>query len=512
MRKWILMLLTVSLVLGGCAPGTGFSDQQLEIAVEEPQTSSAVDPIQENQPPPIAKEVRLAYNPADSLNPYQMTTQLNRELVPLLYDGLTHLGPDFQPENQLAEEVVVEGNLCTVTLRNVQFSDGTLLSGEDVVYSLNIARQSDTNWATALQNVSSASVDAEGRVLIQLNRADADFAALLNFPVVQYGTAEADFPTGVSKYYVSGTWENGVTLTANPLYWQEIANIQHIYLVQSSDPDTLSFNLRTGDIDLAYSEQSDNDMSGSAPVNIQVPLTDFVYLGVNSQQGLLAQPEFRQAISKAINRDELVNTAYVSRARGALYPFHPAFWRLEGTDQSTPRQLAQADRLLDALGLEETDEHGIRMRYGQPVQLELLVNSENANRNAAATLIAEQLRQLGIQVEVVSQPFEQYTASLSAHNYDLYIGETRLLPNWDFSLLLSGGTLDFGTAYDQELAELEANYRVTGQGIVSLCARFQETFPFIPLVFRTGIVSSNLTFQSEMVATSQDIFYNITDW
>ena len=512
MKRRILALAAAVMVLGGCTPGAGLSDQQLEVASQSSSSSSAAAEPEE-PPRQAANQIRLANSAADSLNPYLAQTQINRELAPLLYDGLTHLGPDFLPENLLAEQITVEGTLCTVILKhNVQFSDGTYVTGEDVIYSLNTAKQSQTNWATALENAVSASVDGEGRVLIQLGRADADFAALLNFPVVKYGTAGEDFPTGVSKYYVSGTWENGVTLSANPLYWKEIQHVQRIYLVQSSDPDTLSFNLRTGDIDLAYSERPDNDMSGSAPVNLQVPLTDLVYLGINGQSGLLAQPEFRQALSKALHRDELVAKAYVTRARGTLYPFHPDFWRLAGTDQSTPRQLAQADRILDALGLEETDSRGYRLRYGQPVQLELLVNSENASRNAAATLIAEQLRQLGVEIEVVSQPFEQYQASLAAHDYDLYIGEVRLLPNWDFSMLLSGGSLDFGTPYDQELAELEANYRATGQGIVGLCARFQEVQPLIPLVFRTGLVSSNLTFPSEMVATSQDIFYNITDW
>ena len=202
----------------------------------------------------------------------------------------------------------------------------------------------------------------------------------------------------------------------------------------------------------------------------------------------------------------------MTHARATLYPFNPEFYRMEDLELSTPRELARAEELLAGMGLTQKDENGYRLRNGQPVTLRLLVNSENACRNAAATLLAEQLRQLGVQVTVESQSFTQYQASLSRRDYDLYIGETRLMDNMDFSVLLSGGALSYSTPYIESLSELYGSYRSTGAGIGTFCEAFAEQSPFIPLVFRQGQVSFNRSFDAQIVATEQNLFYNLSEW
>ena len=363
-----------------------------------------------------------------------------------------------------------------------------------------------------LQNVSGCSVNSDGDVVFRLYSADADFPALLSFPIVKEGTAGEDFPVGVSKYYVSGTWRQGVVLEQNPLYWQEAGSIKKVLLVGVSDPGALGFSLRTGDVDLVYSDLSDPELSNLSAQSAPVSLNNLVYIGINGSRGLLAEPAFRQALSLAVNRDELVQKAYVSRARATMYPLNPDFYRMESIELSAPRDLTRAGELLDELGLRQKDDDGWRLRYGAPVTLRLLVNSENAARTAAAALIAEQLARLGIRVEVVSQSFSQYQSSLAGYNYDLYIGETRLMDNMDFSLLLNGGALGYAAPYSEYLSDLARAYRATGTGVGTLCEAFSAQTPFIPLVFRQGAVSFERAFQAEILATEQDIFYNIMEW
>lgn len=502
MKHKFCALILASAVLFSSCNSADIDDQQFEIL--QPTASSESESGQ--QPAQPVTEVRLGYSAGDSLNPYKMTSQINRGLVPLLYDSLTRPDNTYRPQNQLATEVLIEGTLCTIKFRrNVQFSDGTLLTGADIVYSLHTAMASETNWKATLQNVASVSVNADGDVEIQLGRPDADFAALLSFPIIKDGTKDMDYPTGISKFFAGGAWLNGITLTANPLYYGTKGNVKKITLVNMPDPDTQQFSLKSGEIDLVYSDLSGSETAAVSASNIPVTLNRLVYLGVNGGRGMLQKAEFRKALSTALNRDELVSKAYVTRARGTMYPFNPEFYRLEGIEPSLPRNLTEADALLDGLGLTEKDGHGFRTIQQSPITLDLLVNSDNACRNAAASLITEQLAQIGIRVNVSAQSFAQYQQSIASGHYDLYLGEVRLMDNMDFSALLSGGALGYSAPRCPEVADLYNLYKETGAGIAPLCTAIYDQSPFIPIVFRQGIIAFNREFHAEIVATEQDI-------
>ncbi len=138
-QRYYALLLAVAVAVSGCAVSEpepeDISPEQ--IPVPAPVTS------QPEQVQPVS-ELRLAYSASDSLNPYKMKTELNRQLIPLLYDSLTRVDPSYRPENRLAESVTYNGNICTVKLRrNILFSDGSLLQGADVVYSFRTAVASE---------------------------------------------------------------------------------------------------------------------------------------------------------------------------------------------------------------------------------------------------------------------------------------------------------------------------------------------------------------------------------
>ena len=277
-QRYYALLLAVAVAVSGCAVSEpepeDISPEQ--IPVPAPVTS------QPEQVQPVS-ELRLAYSASDSLNPYKMKTELNRQLIPLLYDSLTRVDPSYRPENRLAESVTYNGNICTVKLRrNILFSDGSLLQGADVVYSFRTAVASGQSIAMRLQNVERCEVDQEGNVIFTLSQPDADFAALLSFPIIKEGHADADFPTGISRYYVSGTWGNtGVMLSANPLYYGEKGSIETIRLVSSTDPSALAFSLKSGEIDLHYSDLSGSETNNLSTSGRVVSQNRMVFLGIN---------------------------------------------------------------------------------------------------------------------------------------------------------------------------------------------------------------------------------------
>ncbi|MBR6902587.1 MAG: hypothetical protein IKN39_01700, partial [Clostridia bacterium] len=93
------------------------------------------------------EEISLLYSSADSFNPYSAATKYNRELSHLLYDPLIVCDNSFNPVYKLASSATLDGNTCTVKLKTAQFSDGSPVTAQDVLYSYNIAKKSDTIYA-----------------------------------------------------------------------------------------------------------------------------------------------------------------------------------------------------------------------------------------------------------------------------------------------------------------------------------------------------------------------------
>ena len=507
-HKIIAVALAALFALTGCMQ-TDLGDQQPEFigGGQETVLPEPNEPTQDND------RVLLAYQPEDSLNPYRMTSALNRQLTPLLYDGLVRTDPTFRPEYLIAADVRMEETACTVSLRkDARMSDGIAVTAEDVIYSAGLARAAGSPWAQMMQNVAEVSQTEAGDVRFVLSRADADFASLLIFPIVKKGTGEQDFPVGVSRYYVSGTTSDGLLLLQNAIYYRPQGNVEQIQLVGVKDSNALSFGVKAGEIDLAFSDLSVPELTSLTTSNVAVTMNHLVFVGINGTRGLLAMPEFRHALSLAVNRDQMVAHAYVGRGDAAVFPVHPRFYRLEEPELSTGGDIIRAEQLLDGLGLEQRNAEGWRLYQNMPLELTLLVNSENSMRNSAATLLMEQLAEVGIKVSIVSKSFSQYQDALLSSQYDLYIGETRLMPNMDFSALLSGGTLGYSTAYSEQLTERLRAYRAAGEQMPELCEMFTAQSPFIPLLFRQGILSLSESFVETPVATEQDLFYNIADW
>ena len=173
----------------------------------------------------------------------------------------------------------------------------------------------------------------------------------------------------------------------------------------------------------------------------------------------------------------------------------------------------QFPALLDELGYAQRDQNGYRTRGGQRLSLTILVNSENAERVVVAQSVAYALEQVGIRAVVEQCSFDEYRARLAANSYDLFVGEVRL--PWDMNVLpmLDGrDETGYGAASSLQLQQAAREFSRTGKDFGPFSQLFTEEVPFIPLFFRQGIVAFPLNFCPNIIATEQDIFYNIELW
>ncbi len=461
--------------------------------------------------------VNLAYSSKDVLNPFTAKTKQNQELSKLLYDPLVKLNDSFEAENYIASEIKQNGTVITVKLKSIKFSDGTVLSADDVVYSLKQATADGSNYESKLFNISNFYALDSSTVIIETGYADKHFASNLDFPIIKSGTASLKnennlsvAPIGCGRYTLS--YDNGVyTLNANRNYYNGDIKLECINLINCPDDDSLSHYMSIGKISMVYSDLSDSVIPKLAGKSIKTASTSLVYIGVNSNYGSTSNVKVRLAVSFGIDRVSISSNAYFDYATPAtsLYPsVLPDISGLESIDSKQNKD--QAIAYLNDLGYNRTDDLGYYINdSGERLKLSLLYNSENAAREAAAKQIVNQLKKCGIEVDPVAADFSEYQSLLSSGDFDLYIGEVKLSNSLDVMPIFDKRDIIYGIPYDCASYSAFKEYYNGDSDVLSAISCFVSEMPFIPVCYRNGVVIASDTVAQHLSPYVSDIYNNI---
>ena len=117
----------------------------------------------------------------------------------------------------------------------------------------------------------------------------------------------------------------------------------------------------------------------------------------------LRRTEFRQAVSFGVDRQAIANTVYLGAAVPVFGPITPRHGPWYSTDiPAYAYDPAKARRLLAASGLTDRDGDGqLEDAAGAPVRFSVLVQKDATIRERTVALLQEQLRALGISLDVV---------------------------------------------------------------------------------------------------------------
>jgi peptide/nickel transport system substrate-binding protein len=168
------------------------------------------------------------------------------------------------------------------------------------------------------------------------------------------------------------------------------------------------------------------------------------------KQKWFREVKFRQAVSAAVDREAIVRLVYQGRG-AALWSLVAPGNRRWGNERlpRPPRSLDRARTLLKEAGFSWTTgpngESTLLDSDGKPVELSILTSSSNADRAKMAALIQDDLKQLGMRVQVV--PLESRSLLdrvTQSRDYDaciMGIASYDADPNSDISVWLSSGGL-----------------------------------------------------------------------
>ncbi|WP_309085855.1 ABC transporter substrate-binding protein [Chelativorans sp.] len=341
-----------------------------------------------------------------------------------IFEGLTRIGPDGEVQPALAEswEISEDGKTYTFKLREgAKFHDGTSFDAEDVKFTLDRARAEDSTNAQkvlfsaidTVEVVDPASVKVtlkhpQGSFLWKMGWGDAVIVA----PESAEGNKEKPVGTGPFRFE---NWAKGssVTIARNPDYWGEPVALEKAEFRFIPDAAASVTALLSGDV-----QAFPNFQAGDALPQIQADPRFEVVIGATEGETVLAmnnskEPfsniKVRQAISHALNRDEIILGA--TSGNGApigshFSPASPAYVDLTGT---YPYDVERAKALLAEAG--HPDGFSATLKLPPPPYARL-----------GGEIIASQLREIGIEAEIVPMEWAQWLEQVFTNkDYDLTI-------------------------------------------------------------------------------------------
>lgn len=426
----------------------------------------------------------VPYIESDSLNPFFSETLPNSALTSLVYRCLYTLDTAFMPGKDIAVSESVSGKTLKVFINpDLVFSDGTAVTSEDVKYSFDCAKAS-ARYSPSLSGISACSVGEENSVVFELSYEDADILSVLTFPVVKNGTAGTKdmYPTGNGFYQFS---EDGIRLTlkANLRYSGTLPEIGTIRLTDVSRNTNPANLVGTGELDFYYSDLSDSDIAGVNCSSTGVYLNNLVFMGINHSNVNLVLSTFRQALSFAIDRQKIAESAFMGFARGASVPVNTSWGKYSSSPSASSMSLTadgeKTEELLSARGFGSE---------GQSLDLTLLCNEGNAFIRNAANEIAASLKPYNVNITIQLLSSENLRKAVQAGEYDLYIAEMKIPANMDLSEFFSyGGNASYGIIFDNIICdEAYFRYRSSEISLDDFIASFNADMPFVPLVYRNG--------------------------
>jgi len=330
-----------------------------------------------------------------------------------------------------------------------RWQDGTPVTGRDVVFTFERARNPAIapRLVALLRNITSVTAEGDRRVVFRYSRAypeqlyDATFhvaplpAHLLDSmpPEAVARSTYVTQPVGSGPYrLVRNVPGQFVELAANRHFFLGKPKLERVIIRIASDPDARLNLLLGGQADAMDNVVPPLDnlrrIHGDSTLRlVPVPSSSVGFLLFNQRDPrdstrlhpILSDIGVRRAITLGIDRHLLVRAVFGSYAEVPYGPVSPILWIRHGSPKAVLQNPQEARRLLLAAGWRDSDRDGILDRDGRPLTLSLSLPNTSAIRRQMALLVQEQLRQIGVQLELQQLEFPVWLERRQAGNFDI---------------------------------------------------------------------------------------------
>src|SRR5690625_570581 len=352
-----------------------------------------------------------------------------------IYETLTVLDADQEVQPGLAKEweEVDETTWDFHLEEGVKFHDGEELNAE--VVKMNFDRLVDEDVASPraflFDQVESVEVVDDYTVRLNLEYAFAPLLANLAHTgtgIMSPAIIEEDYaqmeddgdpdayinlnPAGTGPFkYEDWTPGESVTLVRNDDYWGEAAKLDSVVFKVVDEQSSRIAELETGESHVADAIGPTNisRVEGMDGVSLLTePSVSLSYIGINVEKEPFDDPKVRQAVSMAVDKEQIIDGLYEGAGIPAIRPLAPKVYGYDDSVGGLEYDLDKAKELLAEAGYEDGFETTIW-------------TNDSEEREQTAIAIQSQLAEIGVDVEIEVLEWGAYLERTANGEHDMFI-------------------------------------------------------------------------------------------
>ena len=370
----------------------------------------------------------------NSMNPDSIADDYGYQIYQNVFSRLVKLNNNFEVLPDLASswEYSEDGLSLTFHLNEgVKWHDGEAFTSADVVWTFNAIIDNSGVMSGAFANVSSVTAPDDYTVVLTLSQVDGSLLG----NIAWYGTfilpehiyndggdwttnAAVETPIGTGPYKFS-SWEKGtsITLVRNDDYFVTTPTLDKVIYTIIPDESTAYQAWLNDEIDESYTypdtEIATLEESGDYNfVNQMWPSPWYMAFNMSaSYTGVVSDVNVRKAISMAIDNQQISDLATASVFPASEYYIPVVYEYALNADAKRPAYDPEAAiALLEASGYTRGDDG-----YFFTINIKPVTGMDDV-----ATIIQAQLKEVGINVEIISLEYAIWTEQVFTNqDYDL---------------------------------------------------------------------------------------------
>ncbi len=431
-----------------------------------------------------------------AFNPVTNTHLTSDDVIKhMLFTPLIQYDEDLTPQPWLAERWELSDTAVTFFLRrDVRWHDGPPVTAEDVKFTFDLAKNPETAslLGSAYMNLVRAATVVDS-FTVRFSFESPHAQALDGFwwpPLPSHllrGVAAAELsqhrfnrePVGSGPFRF-GEWRaaQSLTLVANPEHSPGLGGpprLERVVFRIVPEATTMVTELINGTADMiGYTLLPDQaaQIRNQSGVELRhYPSREFTFFAWNHTRPLFSDARVRRAMTLAIDRQQIIDgllQGFAVPASGMI----PSWSPMDPGLDPLPHDAAGARRLLEEAGWRDSNNDGLLDRGGQPLRFTLTINSANRLHADIAQVMQQQLRQVGVDVQIRPQEFQSLLQGYKAREYDA------VLANWSLDTFkvdpsplfscaqarVAGSANRTGYCNPQADALMERGLRATDQG------------------------------------------------